>query len=186
MQQISLNKKEVYKALTDEDTFATVLHAVAFAQYGEEIYKLDSLELYARLQEDFGAELVEDNESKLMAMIVAVSTPYFFQDINVFKTSCEVFTSGDAGLTDLEVEEPTLLEVLWGLYEVGLNAEEIPFHAAVERYLESLIDQEAVDTGETTNEILEEANSIIRDWAVELNLQLKLVGFKDLPKLPPV
>lgn len=182
----SLNKKEVYKALSDDETYATVLHAICLLTYGEEMYTLDSLELYARLQDDFGVAPTEENESKLMSMIIAVSTPYFYHDLEVFKTISTVLTSGDTGLTDLEIEEPSLLEIFWALYEVGLNAEELDFSKKISKYLAREVAEEAEETGMEAQDVKEDTNEILYERARDLTEQLALIGFPDVPPMPQI
>jgi hypothetical protein len=186
MQQVKLQKKEVYKLLESSETYGTVLHLICFNKYGEEIYKLDSVELYARLQDDFGVLPHDDNESKLMAVITAVSTPYFFTDINVFKSISKTLATGDPGVVDMALEDPTLFEILWGTYEVNLNVESIPFSDNIEKYIDQEVAEEAFEDGMTSDEIMDIHNQSIRDNAIELRLQLQKAGFSDLPKMPTV
>ena len=49
-------------------TYATVVHLICLVCYGQEIYTLDPLEIYARLSEDFSAQMPEQLENKLQAI----------------------------------------------------------------------------------------------------------------------
>jgi hypothetical protein len=134
-----LNKKEVYKLLESAETYGTVLHAICFELYGEEIYDIDSVELYARLSDDIGIYPHQDNESKLMAMITIISTPYFYDNVNVFETICKTLTTGDPGVVELGMEDPTLLEILWGVYEANLNVDAIEFSPLIEALIDRVL-----------------------------------------------
>jgi hypothetical protein len=183
---MKLNKKEIYKLLESSETYGTVLHAICMTLYGEEIYDIDSVELYARLGDDFGIYPHEDNESKLMAMITAISTPHFYQNVNVFESICKTLTSGDPGVVELGLEDPTLLEILWGAYEVDLNVEPIEYSLRIERLIDKVTKEEAFEEGVSVDQIMEHYNQAIRDMGNELKHQLLKAGFADIPALPKV
>ena len=81
----SLDKKAVFILLQDGDTFGFTLLTICLICYGEDTFKLDPLVLYQYLKEDFGTELNDDNENKLNALITALTTNFFFKDLDVFK-----------------------------------------------------------------------------------------------------
>ena len=144
----ALDQKAVYRAITDDATCATVLHIIALSQYGEDIYTIDILELLARLEEDFGGRVTEDNESKLNAIILAVSTDMFYQDTEAFRAICNTMLSGDPGLG--EFDELTLPEILWGIWEVGVNREPGDFSPAIKKIIDHASSTEYASPEDTT------------------------------------
>jgi hypothetical protein len=177
-----LDHKEVVKAFLDSSTYATVLHAICLNDLGGSIYEDDSVEIYAKLRDIYGVTLHEDNENKLMAMITAVSTPYFYHDTTAFASICEVLTTGEQGLAELDMELPTVLEILWADYEVGVNAEALEYSPAVERIVDlSMAEERMEDTDAYTHYA-----PVIQDMASELRQQLLAVGFTDIPEMPGI
>ena len=79
----SLNKEGVFELLRDPETYANVLLAVCLINYGNETFKVEPLTLFQWLKEDFGTELHEDNENKLQAILIALTTDYFFTDVRL-------------------------------------------------------------------------------------------------------
>ncbi len=104
--------------LMDDATFASILLIICMVAYGKEMFQWDPLELYLRLEEDFGVKLSEDAESKLQAIILAVETSAFYDDPAAFKAICNTLSSGDPGF--FIDDELTLPEIFWGFYEVDL------------------------------------------------------------------
>lgn len=184
MEKNDLDRKEVYRLLSDSATYGIVALAITITAYPEDWYDIDSLELFARFQEDFGVEIDPDVENKLMALIVSVTTPYFYHDAQFFESVCRTLVNGDPGLN--EIEELTIIEVLWGVYEVSLAGEEIDFSPTIERYMERVIASDVEDMEEMTPE--EQQSVYIKDllvMTIELSDQLKKVGFEpgDLPAI---
>jgi len=185
--KIALDKKEVFKLLESSETFGTVLHAICLSAFGSKIYKVDSVELYAMIQDEFGTLLHEEGESKLMAIITSITTPFFFSDVKFFASVCNTMLEGDPGVSgpdDLGFEEPTMLEVIWAMYEVGLNIEGIEYSPSVENYVNQILADENTDADEDPTEIREKLKSILDQMSAELKIQLIKAGFKNIPVLP--
>lgn len=197
-EKIILDKKEVFKALTDSETYATVLLAICLISYKDETFKVDPLTLAQWLKEDYEAVLSEPNENKLNAIITALTTDYFYMDLGVFKSICQTLSDGDPGVFDPNFEDPTFVEVLWGIYEVALNSDnskEDKFAPEVNQFIQDVSDNEVNDNfNEETGEVIEtpEANAeiaysrIIKDNVAALRAQLIKIGIKDIPKFPVV
>lgn len=151
-----LNKKEVYKALSDSDTYATVLLAICLVSYGEETFKVDPLTLYQWLKEDYGAILSEASENKLNALLVSMTSDKFYTDLDVFKSVCKTLTDGDPGVYDPNFDDPTLIEILWGIYEVSLNTDKSvndKFAPVIEQFIQSASENEVNDFIGTTEDL---------------------------------
>lgn len=178
-----LQLEAVYKALEDPDTFATVLLTICLIQYGEDTFKVDPLVLFAWLEEDFGLELNEDNQNKLNAIITALTTDYFYNDLQTFKAICKTLTSGDPGIveTDLDADEVTVPEILWGIYEVSLcNDDEVvntyKFNSVIKSFINVVLKNEPMDQ---TLELNPEEFNIIKHNCNEIKLQLMNLGIKN-------
>ena len=168
VQNIPLDPKAVHRALSDDATFATVLHAVALISYGPEIYEWEPLALYLELEKDYGVTLTEDNESKLQAIMLATQTDLFYEDPEGFRGICNTLASGDPGLDGLD--ELTLAEALWGMYEVELQRDPAPMQPGVEKMLQSTILAEAKDL---ETDPLEDPAGYLIDYVEERRQQLQ-------------
>lgn len=180
--KISLDKTAVARLLNDVATLGTTLHVICLTAYGEEIYTLDILELLARLREDFGVELPEDNENKLQAMLTAVSTEAFHQDVQAFNTICNTLSSGDPGLDELD--DVTLPEMLWAMFEVEVNRGPDEFSPSVQARLEQILASE-MDPESDPNPY-RYASGFVEDQHALLMDQMVLLGIpaEAVPKLP--
>lgn len=186
-----LNRENVFTLLQDPDTFATVLLTICLIMYGDETFKVDSLVLYQWLKEDFGTDLCEENESKLAAIIVALTTDYFYTDLDVFKSVCKTLSTGDPGAYSLELFEdaPTTPEVLWGMYEVSLVSEDQvveteDFSPIVKLYIDAELNDNVDDIDGDGEEETFDPSQIIAENVNELRNQLVLAGLKDIPRFP--
>jgi hypothetical protein len=178
-----LKPKEVYLALTDPNTFATVLHTILLSAYGEEIYQTDPVELYMRLEDDFGAKPVEEVENRIQAILMATSTELFYEDPHAFNAICESLCNGDPGI-DL-LEPLTLPEVLWSVYEVELNHGPGEMGVSVQRLVQEAMDSEADDPESGSEDTLAYLHSYLEQQRSELHHQLVAIGAKP-DALPPI
>lgn len=187
----SLNKGNIFTLLDDPSTFATTLLAICLIMYGDETFKVDQLVLYQWLKEDFGNDLCEENESKLAAILAALTTNFFYTDLDVFKSTCKTLASGDPGAYDTEIfnDEPTIPEILWGMYEVALVSEDSSidsddFSGAVKFYVDSVFKNDINDTIDDPNSVNLQPEAIIAENVKELRNQLAFIGLSDIPKFP--
>lgn len=181
--QPSLNPREVTAALNDAATYATTLHVILLSKYGEDIYEVDPLELYARLQEDFGANLPEANEQRIQAILLATSTDAFYDDIRVFTATCNTLLAGDPGFDDMD--DLSVAEIFWGLYEIELNHGESEICTEIQRMIAREVNEEAEDSS-GVEEL--RPNYVLREMAEHrknLRTQLFKIGIRDF-ELPPI
>jgi hypothetical protein len=138
-----LDAKSVFLALSDPNTLATTVHIILLSSYGEAIYDTDPIDLYLRLEEDFGVKPTEEIENRINAILMATSTDLFFNDPQAFTAVCETILNGDPGL---DVLDPlTLPEIMWGIYEVELNRTPAHMSKSVERIIHEAMETEAGD-----------------------------------------
>lgn len=179
-----LDPKVVYRMLSDDGTFATCLQIICLAAYGEAIYQEDPLEILLRLEEDFHARVTTSNENKLKAILLATSTDIFYENPEAFRGTCETLTNGDPGLEI--VEELTVPEALWGVYEVELNHGPNPLSPPVQAFLDRVIAGEGDDIEESGSEdAFAHVWSYLQDRQDELVAQLTELGI-DPSDIPPI
>ena len=178
------DKKEAGNLLTEDSTFGTVAHIIAYQAFGDEMYAMDPLELYANLEEEYRVNIADDVQQKLQAILLATSTDAFFQDPEAFRAICNTLVEGDPGF--LTFDDLTIPEILWSSYEVSLNHPGTEFSPQVQ----SLIDRELKEEGADLDS-LEEAEDVpyfdraITSLRNEMVEQLERMGM-DSGKLPPI
>ena len=182
-----LNKRNVAVLLQDGDTFGFTLLTICLICYGEDTFKLDPLVLYQYLKEDFGVELNPDNENKLNALITALTTNYFFKDLAIFKSICQTLTEEDPGVFDASFDDPTVVEVLWGMYEVSLvydDKDKDEYSPEIEAFVNKALKTDPNDIEESGLTDEETYQEFIINNVADLKQQLIDIGLKDLPKFP--
>lgn len=181
-----LNKENIYTLLQDSGTYAFTLLTICLISYGDATFKVDPLVLFQSLKDDFKAELCEENQNKLSAILTALTTNFFFSDLSVFKAICETLTEGDPGVFDPGFDEPTTVEVLWGMYEVNLAYDEKKedYSESIKKFVESTMQNDVEDYEESGLAEGETYQEAIYDNVAELKQQLIDIGLKDIPKFP--
>lgn len=173
--------------LADTETTATVIHMIILAAYGDEVYgsleqniePADPVELWLRIKEDFSVNVPESNENKLNALMLALSTDAFYEDPLAFISICNALYSGDLGdLVNGALEDLTMPEMLWGIYEVELNrGSSEGFVIPIDRLIDEIIKNEAED-----NEELEEAEVVpyyekfVGEMRDDMLVQMRMLG----------
>ena len=184
----SLNKSEVATLLRDSDTFAFTLLTICAIAYGNTTFIVDPLVLYQNLKDDFDAELSEDNQNKLSAILACLTTNYFFKDLSVFKSVCQTLSDGDPGIFDPGFDDPTVVEVIWGMYEVSLAYDDSQEEYApeIKAFVEKALATDPEDTELSGLTAEESYQSVIAENVVEMKRQLLAIGVKDIPKFPAI
>jgi hypothetical protein len=170
-----LNRKEAAALLREPSTFGTVILAILVGAYGTEVLSKDVLEIYADVREDFNAIIPEEGENRLNAVMMCVTTDLFYREPEVFRAVCTSLYDGDMGdLVSGALEELTVPEMLWAIYEVGLLQDDTPdFAPAVEKAIAAEFLSEAREEGgaEFYEDFIEEARQ-------ELIEQLSVIGMR--------
>lgn len=170
--------------LSDDGTFATCLQIICLAAYGEEIYQVDPLELLLRLEEDFNVRVTQANENKLKAILLATETDIFYDVPEAFRGTCETLTNGDPGLEIMD--DLTVPEVLWGVYEVELNHGPNPMSPPVQALLDRTIADEGDDSEVSgSDDPFNHVWAYLNDRRMDLGEQLSDLGI-DPSQLPPI
>lgn len=183
-------RKEIIEAFQNPNTYGTTVLSICLAQYGEDTFTEDAVEIYARLSEDFGTYLHDALESKLQALITAITTPYFMDEPEIFTSISKTLLTGDPGLSEFIPDTPTLLEILWAIYEVGLSTgdDDEEFSPAVQNVIDLVIQNESIqneDLPVTVDAITLVYQTGLEEMAEELSEELQRVGFEK-PVMPPI
>lgn len=176
--------------LADTETTATVLHMIILAAYGDEVYgsiehgieQADPVELWLRIKEDFSVNVPESNENKVNALMLALSTDAFYEDPLAFISIGNALYSGDLGdLVDGALEDLTVSEMLWGIYEVELNrGESQGFSMPIDRLINEIIENEAEDNEELKEaEVVPYYEKFVAEMRDEMLIQLRTLGVQD-------
>lgn len=176
--------------LGDPDTCATVLHLILLAAYGDELYgdpaadipPMESVEYWIRVKEDFHVTVPESNENKINALVLALSTDAFYDDPLAFISICSALHSGDLGdLVDGVMEDLTIPEMLWGIYEVELNrGSSTDFVPAIDKVIEETINEEAEDTEDKDPEdVISYYERFVQEMRDDMLIQMKTLGVSD-------
>lgn len=182
-----LNYKEVRVLLQDSDTFAFTLLTICIIAYGDQTFKVDPLTLYQYLKEDFNAELTDENENKLNALIACLVTNFFFKDLSTFKSVSQTLTEGDPGLFDIIPDDPTLIEMLWAIYEVNLaydDTDKETFSPEILQYIEDQMLENPEDSSLSTDLKKDTYQDMLNNNIKLLRQQLLKIGLTDIPLFP--
>jgi hypothetical protein len=111
--------------------------------------------------------------------MLALSTDAFYEDPLAFVSIANALYSGDLGdLVDGALEDLTVPEMLWSIYEVELNrGQSEGFAPAIDRLIDEIIKNEAED-----NEELEEAEVVpyyekfVGEMRDDMLIQMRMLG----------
>lgn len=185
---LKLNPKVVYRLLSDDGTYATVLQIIALIAYGENIYQVDPMDVILELEDQFNVNITDDNENKLKAILLATGTDIFYEEPEAFRGICETLTSGDPGPQLLETL--TLPEVVFGIYEVELNHGPHEFRPEVQRVINQVVASEFPEDALPDNpyeyvwSFIQDAHRIMTGQLIELGVQPSDIPPPDTPSIP--
>jgi len=185
------DKRLAADLLADTETTATVLHMIILAAYGDEVYgsleygieAADPLELWLRIKEDFSVNVPESNENKVNALMLALSTEAFYDDPLAFISISNALYSGDLGdLVNGALEDLTMPEMLWGIYEVELNrGDSEGFAISIDRLIDEIINNEAEDNEELEEtEVVPYYEKFVAEMRDDMLIQMRLLGVDEM------
>ena len=133
------------RALRSPETLATVLHEIILVRYGEEWLQWDPLTVFLELQSDWRADMCPEAIDRMAAIQVIMTTDAFFKRLDAFLSICGTLNDGSPSF---EAFNPvTTEEMAWGLCEVALNREMLPFSHAVKKYIGQVLAQDGYTDG---------------------------------------
>jgi hypothetical protein len=178
-----LDKAGVHKLLTDSSTHGFTLLTVLLFQYDEELFAMDSLDLYARIHDDFGVQLNQVHENRIQAMLTALTTDGYTHDPATYESIVKALTEGDPDLQgasgDIGIDE-----MLWSEYQIQLamgldSPDDIDYHPAVQAFRTLTEQQDKVQNPDEFDNLAEE----LQELQTQLYSQLHEAGFS-FPQLP--
>jgi hypothetical protein len=185
------DKRLAADLLADTETTATVLHMIILAAYGDEVYgsleygiePADPVELWLRIKEDFSVNVPESNENKVNALMLALSTEAFYDDPLAFISISNALYSGDLGdLVNGALEDLTMPEMLWGIYEVELNrGDSEGFAIPIDRLIDEIIKNEAEDNEELEEtEVVPYYEKFVAEMRDDMLVQMRMLGVDEM------
>lgn len=187
--------KAAGQLLASADTKATTLHVIALAAYGAEaLYGGDPIAgdidsgsdpvepaiLFNQLESDFSVSIPPENENKLNAIMLAVSSDGFYYDPTVFVSVCGALDDGELGdLVNGLMEDLSIPEIIWACFEVALNrddGEDADFSPAVMAIMKESLDSESEDLDVEGSEVLPYYDRHLQAEKTELLNELTKLG----------
>ena len=128
---------EIKSALQNPETSATLINAILTRQYGEEWLNWDPLTVYLEIKSDYKIDPPAEILDRLAAIQVIKTSDAFFKRLDAFIAICTTLSSGDpyfAAFDPASVEE-----VAWGISEVALLRDMLPFSYAIRYYIKQIL-----------------------------------------------
>jgi len=184
-----LNRQAISQLLGSPETHATTLHFIILNQYGLNALYPEGDEdewptsmLFDMLEEDFKVELLENSRNKIQALQTALLTDGFFTDGDAFRgISMGLFDGDVEDAIDGLFEDLNLAQVLWAVYEVGINLdEETPLSPGIQRII-------AVELAQDLAQGQTDVVNVLTVEYLQLLKELQLCGFdrEELESLLP-
>ena len=188
--QPKLNTSAAREIIGSDDATATALHSILLTVYGDNLYgdeAPDPLEIYADLEDRFNVTVGEDNQNRIQAILMAVGSDEFYTNETAFVAVAESLLDGDLGdVPTGEMNGLSILELLWGIYEVAVNRDENvpPFAPRIQQLIREISENEAQDDGddipgdlhdveflrEKRGQVLEQLHALWGDYPFEADI----------------
>lgn len=141
-----MSNNEAQALLQSPETMATVIHAIMRRKYGDEAYDWDLVTSYMQVQADFKVDMASAVANRWGAIQVVMTTDAFFTRPDAFMAICNTLTTGNPFF---DVFNPvTLEEAAWGIAEVAMNREMLPFGYMVKKYIKLLLGPDGYTGGD--------------------------------------
>lgn len=134
----------VKSALETAETLTTLLYVLIKNTYGDEAFDWDPTTLYLELREDFNAEPATEVMDRIAAAQILATTGAFFERPDAFINICNTIADGSPSFSVFDTA--TTEECAWGLVEVSLIRDLLPFHSSVRRYVFHTLAQDGYDS----------------------------------------
>lgn len=167
------NVVEANKYLLDPTTPAVVLFSIVMAVIPDDTFEgadedvLDPTILWDALRSELNIDLPPENETKISAMLMALSSDAHMKDPGAFRSIVIGLTRGDVdNLVDTEDDDVTAAEIAEALATIRtFDSDELTWSPSVSRFvLEEVIQEAAEDpTAEKGEDTLIEIASIFSD-----------------------
>ncbi len=133
-------------AIRSPETAASVIHAIIIDKYGQEAYDWDPSTIVLELQDDYGAEIHEHTLNRWSAIQTVMTSDVVFTRLDAFMAVCNTLATGEPyfGVFDPVTTE----EAAWGIAEISLNRELLPFGRNIKKYLAIVMAADGIDKPE--------------------------------------
>lgn len=132
-------------ALETPATLATVIHAIVIDKYGEKAYQWEPITVFLELKDDFSADTCPEAMDRWCAIQTVMTTDAFYTRLDAFLNICNTLASGSPAFDVFNPVTPE--EAAWGVAEVALNRESLPFSYAIKKYLRTALAEEGYSKG---------------------------------------
>jgi len=177
--QFRFDLREASELIRDESTYGLVLITILLEAYGEQLFEVDSIELYLEIEEDFRAIMSEAGENRVQACLISMMSDDFYTDPLILRAVAMALYEGSLGdLVNGVLEPVEVPEVLWAVYEVGLlRDDDAEFSQSTKKWLEELMESTAEELDlESEDEVLPYYVRALEPEKAELKRQLDLLG----------
>jgi hypothetical protein len=127
----------IRELLQSGQTLATVTHAILRGKYGEDAYDWDLVTIMMEVQDDWRIDLDSAVSNRWGAIQTIMTTDAFFKRLDAFMAICNTLATGDPYFTMFD--PVTVEEAAWGISEVALNRELLPFSYPIKQYLRQIL-----------------------------------------------
>lgn len=131
--------------LQSPGTMATVVHAIVRDKYGDEAYGWDPLTVAMELKADFAVDPCPEVLDRWNAMQLVMCGDAFFRRIDAFLAVCNALSSGEPFFGAFD--PVTVEEAAWGVAEVGMNRDMLPFSPTIKRYCRVVLENDGYGKG---------------------------------------
>lgn len=191
----TLNRSLAQELLEDPATMALSALAAVAALIGEDILDEQGQpcledELHEMLRAE-GVQAADDTITRICGLLYAISGDEFLEDVDHFRRMIGAVVEGDLFAYEDDEEPPSVADVFWGLYQIGLTVEDDltgDLSPRVERYLKELAEEEAEDVeglydlismeGSDPEDLKPYADEILTFRRAKLASELKRLGCK--------
>ena len=134
------NASEIKSALLNPETSATLINAILTRQYGEQWLEWDPLTVYLEIKSDFRIDPPAEVLDRLAAIQVVMTSDAFFQRLDAFLPVCTTLSTGEPSFSAFDM--PTTPELAWGMAEVALLRDMLPFSYAIKGFIKQVLDED--------------------------------------------
>ena len=132
--------------LQSNQTLGTVVHAILLDRFGQEIYGWEPVTVALECKAEFGCEPSTTVIDRWCAIQVAMVSDAFFRRIDAFLSVCNTLASGEPYA---DVFDPvTTEEAAWGVAEISLNRDFLPFSPTIKSYVRTVLKQDGFSNDE--------------------------------------
>jgi hypothetical protein len=166
------------RLLAEPDTSSTSLHLILLAEFGDDLYgdedspPMDPVLIWRLIRDRFRVTVPEENENKINALMIGVSTDVFYEEPQAFIAISMALYSGDIGdMVSGVMEDPTLNELLWGIFEVALNRDDDmefseSIHRVIQAETESAVEEDMSDFSYFERNLIAGKSKILKELAM--------------------